>query len=86
MRLHISRLHGNIIEADLQRMFSAFGEVTSVLLIRDKLNNRSQGHAFIEMPVLKQAVQAVISLDNTDQKGKRVTISAVHYHPDPHST
>jgi RNA recognition motif-containing protein len=85
MRIHISNLHNNIIEADLQHVFCFYGEVDDVLLMRDKLNNRSLCHAFIEMPVKKQAEQAVVSLDRTVQKGKRVSVKAVRYDPVSHS-
>ncbi len=86
MHMHISNLHSNFIEADLLRIFSRFGEVASVLLVRDKLNNRSLCHAFVEMPVYKEAMQAVVSLDKTEQKSKRISVTPVVYDPVPHSS
>jgi hypothetical protein len=56
--------------------------VAAVLLMRDKLNNRSLCHAFIEMPVSKQAEQAVVALDSTFQKGKRICVRKMTYDPD----
>lgn len=86
MRIHVSNLHSNLVEADLQRIFSRFGEVASVLLVRDKRNNRSLCHAFVEMPVHKEAEQAVLSLDKTEQKSKRISVTPVVYDPVPHSS
>lgn len=86
MRLHISNLHSNFVEADLQRIFSKFGEVDSVLLVRDKLNNRSLCHAFVEMPVQKEAEHAVVCLDKSEQHSKRISVTPVIYDPVPHSS
>jgi RNA recognition motif-containing protein len=86
MYIHISNLSSNFIEADLQRLFMKYGEVTTVELKRDKLNNRSLCHAFVDMPVRKEAEQAVASLDKTDVKGKRVDVTEVIYDPAPHAS
>lgn len=86
MNLHVSNLNSNIIESDLQRLFARFGEVTSVRLVRDKLNNRSLCHGYIDMPVQKQAEQAVATLDQLDVKGKRIKVTKVVYDPAPHAS
>ena len=86
MHIHISNLNSNLIESDLQRLFCKYGEVGSVELVRDKLNNRSLCHAFVEMPVSKQAEQAIASLDRTELKGKKLAVNAVIYDPVPHAS
>lgn len=86
MHIHISNLNSNLIESDLQRLFCKYGEVESVELVRDKLNNRSLCHAFIDMPVNKQAEQAITSLDKTELKGKKLAVRAVVYDPVPHAS
>lgn len=86
MHIHVSNLNSNFIESDLQRLFSKFGEVESVELVRDKLNNRSLCHGFIAMPVIKEAEQAIASLHKTDIKGKRIEVVGVVYDPTPHAS
>lgn len=86
MNIHISNLNSNLIEPDLQRLFSKYGEVSSVDLVRDKINNRSLCHGFVEMPVKKEAEQAVASLDKTEIKGKRIVVTEVTYDPTPHAS
>jgi RNA recognition motif-containing protein len=86
MRIHVSNLHSNLIEADIQRLFSPFGDVDSVRLMRDKLNNRSLGRAFVTMPVQKEAVQAIVSLNGNDVKGKKLSVSEVMYDPAPNAS
>lgn len=86
MQIHVSNLHSNLIEADIQRLFSHFGEVESVRLMRDKLNYRSLGRAFVEMPVRNEASQAIVGLNGNEVKGKKITVSEVTYDPAPNSS
>ncbi|MDQ3279657.1 MAG: RNA-binding protein [Bacteroidota bacterium] len=86
MQIHVSNLDTNLIESDILRLFSHFGEVDSVRLMRDKLNNRSLGRAFVEMPVPKEATQAVISLKGKEVKGKKLAVSEVMYDPAPNAS
>lgn len=86
MNIHVSNLHSNLLESDLQRLFGKYGEVESVELVRDKLNNRSLCHGFIAMPVTTQAEQAIASLNKTDIKGKRISVTRVVYDPTPHAS
>lgn len=86
MQIHVSNLSSNMLESDLQRLFAKYGEVESVELVRDKLNNRSLCHGFICMPVTREAEQAIASLDRTDVKGKRIGVASVVYDPTPHAS
>lgn len=86
MQIHVSNLHPNLIETDIQRIFKPFGEVNMVLLVRDKLNNRSQCRAFVDMPVMKEAAQAIVSLNGSDLKGKKLQVKEVTYDPAPNAS
>ena len=86
MQIHISNLHSTLLESDLKRLFAPFGEIEEVQLIRDKLNNRSHGRGYVIMPVPGEARQAVVSLNGTMLKGKRISVESVQYNPAPHSS
>jgi len=75
MNIEITNIHLNIIEADLRRLFTPFGEVTDVELVRDKWNNRSTGRALVSMPVQKQAEAAVVTLHGTVLAGKPIGVT-----------
>ena len=83
MNLYVSNLHQNVIESDLQRLFTSFGEIDSIRLVRDKLTNRSRGSAFVIMPIEKQGKSAIMNLDGHDLKGKTISVSEIHYDPAP---
>lgn len=75
MHLQITNLDLNLIEADLQRLFTPFGEVTSVLIVRDQWNNRSKGRAQIDMPVEKEARAAILQLDGKLVGRKNIVVT-----------
>ena len=86
MIIHVSNLHRNLLEADIQRLFTKYGEVEDLQLVRDKLNNRSLGHAFVKMPVQQEAMQAVVSLHGTEVNEKKIRVVEVEYDPSPHAS
>jgi RNA recognition motif-containing protein len=75
MIIQLTNLHLNLIETDLQRLFTPFGEVRSIEIVRDKLNHRSKGKAFIDMPVEKQAEKAIVSLHGIVLAGKNIAVT-----------
>ena len=81
MNIHVANLNLNLIESDLQRMFSPFGEVKTINLVRDSLNNRSRGRAFIDMPVEKEGKKAILNLNGLEIKGKFIVVSEIMYDP-----
>ena len=74
MNIQVSNLNLNLIESDLQRLFTPYGEIGSINIIRDKLNNRSRGKALIDMPVNMEARQAIISLHGKLFAGKTINV------------
>lgn len=78
MNIEITNIHLNVIEADLRRIFTPFGEVTTVELVRDKWNNRSTGRALVNMPVEKQAQAAIVTLNGTVLAGKAIGVAELN--------
>jgi RNA recognition motif-containing protein len=78
MTIHITNLSPNLIEADLQRLFTPFGEIDAVEIKRDKLNNRSQGSAHIDMPVEREALKAIDSLNGHSLGGKSLIVTGLN--------
>ena len=81
MNIHVSNLNFNLIESDVLRLFSVFGEVISVQLVRDKMNNRSRGRAFVTMAIEAQGKNAIVHLNRQQVRGKSISVSEVTYNP-----
>jgi RNA recognition motif-containing protein len=79
MNIRVTNLSTNIIEQDLVRMFSVYGTVGFVVIVRNKKDGRSRGNAFIEMPIYAQGEQAVVALNNKELDGKIITVEEIEY-------
>lgn len=75
--MEITNMNLNIIESDLRRLFTPFGEVASVEVFRDKINYRSHGRAQVFMPIDKQARNAMVGLQGLLWAGKLIRITEV---------
>jgi len=81
MNIQVYNLNRDVSDADLRKLFSAFGVVNSAQVIRDKLNGRSKGNGVIEMPVDQDARRAIASLDQTMMAGKKISVSELQTPP-----
>ena len=79
MNIHVTNLDLSLIEADLQRLFTPYGEVNTVQIVRDQWNNRSKGRAFVDMPVEKEAMQAILSLNGALLGHKNIVVTAASF-------
>ena len=79
MYIHVANISVNVIDADLQKLFAAYGEVYSIVILRDKLNGRSKGTAMIDMLNANQGRQAIQCLDGTIIDGQTITVSEIKY-------
>jgi len=50
MNIYVGNLSYNVTEDDLKAVFSEFGEVDSINIIKDKFSGQSKGFGFVEMP------------------------------------
>ena len=75
MNIEITNIHLNVIEADLRRLFTPFGEVSSVKIITDNYTKRPRGFAFVEMPDKDNAEKAIEQLNNTNLDAQPITVN-----------
>lgn len=69
------------MDSDIRKLFATFGEVNSAVIIRDKLNGRSRGTAFVDMLNDAQAAQAVLTLNKSMLDGRPISVSEIEYSP-----
>lgn len=86
MDIQVTNLNLSLIDSDILRLFTPFGEVSSAKIQRDKLNNRSKGKAIIQMPVDKEAQKAITSLQGYSLSGKVITVTEVPSADEEHYT
>ncbi len=76
MRIYVGNLSYAVTGDDLQQEFAAFGTVESVTLVTDRDTGRSKGFAFVEMPTVSEAQNAISKLNGKVLKERALTVSA----------
>ena len=75
MNIYVGDLSYDVTEDDLKAVFSEFGEVDSVNIIKDKFSGRSKGFGFVEMPNNSEADKAIAALNGTELKGRNLKVN-----------
>lgn len=66
----------DVTEEELRHEFEAHGEVTSVILIKNKFDGISRGSAFVEMLRASEGYAAINSLDGKILKERNIVVKA----------
>jgi RNA recognition motif-containing protein len=75
MNIHVGNLAREVTEEDLKGEFAAFGEVTSVSIIKDKYSGQPRGFGFVEMPSKTEGQAAITALNGKTLKERTLDVS-----------
>lgn len=75
MNIYISNLNYNVNDADLNQLFTEYGEITSAKVIMDRESGRSRGFGFVEMPNDSEAQKAIDELNGAEYDGKTISVT-----------
>ena len=75
MNIYVGNLSFDTTEADLRRIFKAHGEVSSIIIIQDRVSENALGFGFVEMPDAKKARKAAKALNGTTINERSVIVS-----------
>ena len=76
MNIYIGNLAYEVTEADVKQEFEAFGEVSSVSIIKDTYSHQSKGFGFVEMQKISEGQAAITGLNGKQIKGRAVTVNS----------
>jgi RNA recognition motif-containing protein len=74
-KLYVGNLSYNVDNAQLEELFSKYGEVRSAEVIQDRDTGRSKGFGFVEMADDNAAREATEGLNGTDHDGRSLTVN-----------
>jgi len=74
MNIFVAQLSYNTDEDTLRELFEAHGEVDSAKIIFDKVENRSKGFGFVEMPNDDEANSAIEALNESQLDGRNIVV------------
>jgi RNA recognition motif-containing protein len=75
MNIYVGNFSREVTEDDLRKAFEAFGQVTSVTIIKDKFSGESRGFGFVEMPAKAEAQSAINGLNSKELKGRTLNVN-----------
>ena len=75
MNIYVGNLSPDVKEEDLTNLFSNYGQVKEVKIIRDMFSQQSKGFGFIEMPGQAEAQNAISQLNTQDLMGKKLVVN-----------
>jgi RNA recognition motif-containing protein len=74
-KLYVGNLPYEATETDLQALFEASGQVTSINIVRDRATGQARGFAFVEMSDAESARRAISELDRHQYGGRSLTVN-----------
>jgi RNA recognition motif-containing protein len=68
-------LNYRVGDADLERIFAAYGAVKSAQVVMDRATGRSRGFGFVEMGSDQEAQAAIAGLNGKDMDGRSLMVN-----------
>jgi cold-inducible RNA-binding protein len=74
-KLYVGNLPYETTESDLQTLFEAAGQVSTVTIVRDRATGQARGFAFVEMSDAEGARKAIAELDRHEVGGRSLSVN-----------
>ncbi|MDE5897839.1 MAG: RNA-binding protein [Treponemataceae bacterium] len=80
-KIYVGNLNYATTEDALASTFSAFGEIVSAVVIKDRFTQQSKGFGFVEFADDAAADQAIAQMNGKDLDGRRVRVNVAEEKP-----
>lgn len=74
INIFVAKLNFETTDGTVQDAFEAFGEVSSVKVIFDKMTRRSKGYGFVEMVNEEDGLKAIEALNGSELDGRTIVV------------
>ena len=74
-KLFVGNLSFDVLENELQDLFSQAGTVVAVNVMQDKFSGKGRGFGFVEMSSDQEANQAIELLNGKEFQGRNLTVN-----------
>ncbi len=85
MNIYVGNLSREVTEEELRQAFEAFGQVTSVNIIKDKYSGQPRGFGFVEMATKTEGQAAIDGLKGKLLKERTLDVSEARPRPEGRS-
>jgi cold-inducible RNA-binding protein len=74
-KLFVGSLPWGVDDQKLNELFSTFGNVSSAVVLKDKMTGRSRGFGFVEFEDDAAADEAVNKMNGADVEGRKIVVN-----------
>ncbi len=74
-KLFVGSLPWGVDDQKLNDLFSTFGNVSSAVVLKDKMTGRSRGFGFVEFEDDAAADEAVNKMNGADVEGRKIVVN-----------
>jgi len=75
LNIYVGNLPKTTTEEAVRAIFSEYGEVTEVKLIKEKYSNELRGFGFVEMPTRSEALNAIQKVNGFEVEGRSLVVN-----------
>jgi len=75
MNIYVGNLSRQTAEDDVRQAFESFGQVSTVILIKDKISGEPRGFGFVKMSSDDEANAAITGLHGRELDGKMLNVN-----------
>ncbi len=72
VEIYVGNLSYDMTEEQLREAFAAFGTVSHVRLVTNRMNGKSKGFGFVQMPDRSEAEKACAALNDREIQGRKI--------------
>lgn len=75
INLYVGNVARNVSEEQLRSLFSQYGAVTAVKIIKDRMTGEMRGFAFVDMDSTNEGQAAISALNGYELEGQRLRVN-----------
>ena len=75
MKVYVGNLPFTIEDADLEKLFSSYGEIEEIAVIKDKFSGRSKGFGFVTFKDDESAKKAISEMNDKEVEGRKLKVN-----------
>ena len=80
-KIYVGNMNYSTTEDSLKNLFSQYGQVVSVAVIKDRFTEQWKGFGFVEMEDAAAAEAAMGALNGTEFEGRRIRVNPAEDKP-----
>ncbi|HOV62650.1 MAG TPA: RNA-binding protein [Spirochaetia bacterium] len=80
-KIYVGNMNYATTEGELSNLFSQYGEVVSVNIVKDRYTGQAKGFGFVEMEQDGDAASAISALNGYEMNGRQLRVNEAENKP-----